>query len=126
MTASPARINFKLYTYATFSETTTLQDGLGAPLDLTGKTARCQIRREAGDPTPLFTLTTENGGLELGGALGTVTLTINIPDTYIELDDTAEAWPYDLLIIDTAPTPDSVDRTFQGYIFATDGVTRPA
>jgi hypothetical protein len=126
MTASPARINFKLYTYATFSETTTLHDALGDPINLTGKVARCQIRRDHGAADALFTLTTENGGIELGGLAGTVTLRIDVPDTNLELWDDSEAWPYDLLIIDTVATPDVIDRTFQGYIFAINGVTRPA
>lgn len=44
------------------------------PIDLTGCTARLQVRAEVGSPTVLLTLTTENGGITLGGVSGTVDL----------------------------------------------------
>lgn len=44
-----------------------------APVNLTGYTGRFQAREKAGAPgAPLLELTTENGGMVLGGAAGTV------------------------------------------------------
>lgn len=43
------------------------------PVDLTGYTARMQVRPSAGSNIVLLDLTTENGGITLGGAEGTIT-----------------------------------------------------
>lgn len=43
----------------------------GAPVNLTGCTARLQVRSDI-DSIVLLELTTENGGIQLGGATGTV------------------------------------------------------
>jgi hypothetical protein len=67
---------------ATFSLTLNWKDGDGAPVNLAYCTARMQIRKtikDAGDP--YFTLTTENGGIVLGGADGSIALTISATDT---------------------------------------------
>jgi hypothetical protein len=126
MTTAPASINFRLYPHATFAEVVTLQDSLGAPIDLTGKTAKCQIRREATDLLPLFDLSSPSNGLDVGGALGTVTITISALDTgAVTVDPDGETWIYDLLLTDPTPTPDVVERAYQGYIFVIPGVTRP-
>mgnify|MGYP000154895688 CR=1 FL=1 len=44
------------------------------PVNLTGCTARMQIRSEVGSPDILASLTTENGGITLGGTAGTIDL----------------------------------------------------
>jgi hypothetical protein len=47
------------------------------PVSLIGVTARMQIRAKIGDPTVLYELTTENGGIIINTV--TSTITINIP-----------------------------------------------
>lgn len=42
------------------------------PIDLTGYTARMQVRHKYNSTDKLLDLTTENGGITLGGALGTI------------------------------------------------------
>lgn len=42
------------------------------PVDLTGCTARTHIRASLESPAVLLNLTTENGGIVLGGAAGTI------------------------------------------------------
>ena len=54
-----------------------------APADLTGCTARMMIRKSYAAPTPLITLTTENGGLLLGGTAGTIDVTIAAAQTFL-------------------------------------------
>lgn len=49
--------------------------------NLTGWTARMQVRRKVSDPVVLVELTTENGGIELGGVEGTVYLEIDAVTT---------------------------------------------
>lgn len=46
------------------------------PVPLTGFTGICQIRPNKASQKVLLSLTTENGGLTLGGAAGTFTITI--------------------------------------------------
>lgn len=63
------------------------QDDLGNPKDLTGYTARAQMRSAITDAGTLLDMTTENGQLVLGGDTGVVTF---------ELDDATTAaidWP---------------------------------
>jgi hypothetical protein len=53
----------------------------GALVNLTGYTARMQIRATAEAATSLIELTTANNRIALGGAAGTITLTISATDT---------------------------------------------
>jgi hypothetical protein len=46
------------------------------PVDLTGYTARMQIRKKTNSTDKIVDLTTENGGIVLGGVDGTVAVTI--------------------------------------------------
>ena len=76
----------------------------GSPVDLTGYTARCQGRKDLSS-SPVFDLTTENGGITLGGILGTVTLSI---DTVTQ---PAQSGLWDLELISVAG---DVTRFMQG------------
>ncbi|MBI3096333.1 MAG: hypothetical protein HYY97_15805 [Rhodocyclales bacterium] len=49
-----------------------LTDDAGAAIDLTGYTAELAVKAAYADEADLLTLTTENGGLTLGGAAGTI------------------------------------------------------
>lgn len=61
---TPAIINITIYQGATFRKPFTWLTGLLAtPVDLTGATARMQVRKKASDPKADVTLTTENGGI---------------------------------------------------------------
>ena len=65
---------------STFSLVLTYKDSDGNVIDLSGYTARMQMRRNHQDDS-LIDLTTENGRIALGGVAGTVTLTIAATDT---------------------------------------------
>jgi hypothetical protein len=70
---------------STFADTFTYKaydDGTETyvPVDLSGYTARMQVRQEVGESTVLLELTTENGGITLGDAAGTIDLLINAAD----------------------------------------------
>lgn len=60
----------------TFRAHFTYQDSAGTPINLAGATARMQVRDGYGAAAALFNLTTENGGIALGGVAGTVDLYI--------------------------------------------------
>lgn len=83
---APTKVPLKIYQGATFFESwawSTAPDESSAytPVDLTGCTARMQIRAKIEATTPLLTLTTENGGISLGGTAGTIELLIDADDT---------------------------------------------
>jgi hypothetical protein len=53
----------------------------GAAINLTGYTARMQVRSTLESAEALIELTTANGRIALGGSAGTITLTISATDT---------------------------------------------
>lgn len=122
MTVRPATVNFNLYQGATFSEPVTLKDAAGDPIDLTGATAKLQARRDISDPSAVFTLTSQSGGIALGGATGVITLLIDAATTAgYAVDWDGEFWFHDLLL---TLADGSTQRTYQGVIVASPGVTR--
>jgi hypothetical protein len=66
---------------STFSYTLTLTDNVGAPLDLTGYTARMQIRQAVQAPNALISLTTENGRISITPLTGVIELSIEAEAT---------------------------------------------
>lgn len=77
---------------ATFQRVLTWKDSNGAAVNLTGYSARMQVRRRPSDGEPLVSLTTQNGRITLGGAAGTITL--DCPAS--EMDFVDGDWVYDL------------------------------
>lgn len=71
--------NWKLKQGATFSETMTWKIDRN-PVNLAGYTAKLEVRSAMGGRTAanslIVALTTENGGIALGGIAGTITLRI--------------------------------------------------
>lgn len=53
----------------------------GSHVDLTGYTAKMQIRKRRTSSDVIIELSTANGRITLGGAAGTITLTISATDT---------------------------------------------
>jgi hypothetical protein len=113
------KYNFIIEQGATFTRVITWRDADDALVDLTNYTARMMVRALIGDASPIVDLTTENGGIALGGALGTVTLTITAAET------TALGAPlnavYDLEVIDSGGI---VTRLLQGAVKIDGEVTR--
>lgn len=66
---------------ATYERVIILRDSGAGLVDLTGFTARMQIRPTAASSIVTRELTSANGGITLGGIHGTITLTINAADT---------------------------------------------
>lgn len=65
---------------STFTFQFTIQDGTGTAWNLTSYTARMQIRTAAESTSTLVSLT-NSSGITLGGAAGTVTITISATQT---------------------------------------------
>lgn len=73
----PAKCNLTIYQGATFRKHFKLQNPDKTFVDLTGCLARMQVRAEIESPIVLLELTTENGGITLGGVAGTIDLYLN-------------------------------------------------
>jgi len=90
------------------------------PVDLTGCSARMQVRSELPSPEVLLELTTDNGRIELGGTNGEITLKLSAAETAAL---TWERGKYDLEIVHSDA---SVRRLLEGSIKVKREVTRDA
>ena len=111
-------LNLTVEQGATFSRVITWRDANEAAINLTGYTARMQARRSIGAGSTFINLTTENGGITLGGAAGTITLTISATDTAAL---TEQSGHYDLEVVSAGGV---VTRLLQGEITVSKEVTR--
>jgi len=102
---------------ATFSQVITYKDN-GVAVNLTGYTARMQVRSTLESATTVVELTTANGRIALGGAAGTITLTISATDT---AGLTAGRGVYDLELVSGSGI---VTRLLQGVATISRNVTR--
>ena len=117
MTITPGNYDITLYQGATFAQILTWKDEAGDAVDLTTYTARLMARTSIDAAECFIALTTENGGIALGGALGTISLTMSAAQT------TALAkisGVYDLELI----VGSEVVRLLQGNLFVSREVTR--
>jgi len=102
---------------ATFSRVITWKNSNGTPIDLTNYTARMQVRANYPSSTVILNLTTENAGITLGGALGTITLAATATATAAIA---ADQYVYDLELI----TGSNVTRVVEGTFTVNPEVTR--
>lgn len=117
MSTTP-KVNLTINQGATFRYKFAWRDKNGRPIDITGYTARMQIRADVSASAPLITLTTENSGLALGGKTGVISLYINDTAT------SAITWNkgvYDVELI--APTGD-VFRAVGGNVTVSPEITK--
>ena len=102
---------------ATFSQLVTYKES-GVAVNLTGYTARMQVRSTLESATSVVELTTANGRIALGGAAGTITLTISATDSAAL---TAGRGVYDLELVSGSGI---VTRLLQGVATISRNVTR--
>ena len=117
MTTHPAKHNFYVYRGATFSEQIEWKDESGTPVNLTGFTARLHMREILEASDPFLTLTTENGGITLGGVAGTIQLLASATQTTAIA---ATSGVYDLELVSGA----NVTRLLEGLVIISPEVTR--
>ena len=121
MVINPAKINLVIYQGATFDKTYQWQDANRNPMDLTGFTARLQVRSRVDDDTILLGLNTEgtiDKRIVLGGTEGTYQLVLSAVNT------SALDWGsgvYDMELI--SPTG-VVRRIMEGVVKVHRNVTR--
>jgi len=102
---------------ATYSQLITYKES-GVAVNLTGYTARMQVRSTLESATTVVELTTANSRIALGGTAGTITLTISATDTAAL---TAGRGVYDLELVSGSGI---VTRLLQGVATISRNVTR--
>ena len=116
-----ATYDFEIEQGATLNKGLVWKSSTGALVNLSGYTARMQLRPSVSSDTVLLELTTENGGITLGGTAGTI-------DLYVGATATAainwEGGVFDLEIIHPGALPDDVTRIVQGTVSVSPEVTR--
>lgn len=102
---------------ASFRRVLTWRDAANALIDLTGYTARMQVRSDYFSDDITISLTTENGRITLGGSAGTISLYISASDMAALV---ADAYVYDLELVNGA----EITRLVQGTFMINAEVTR--
>ncbi len=103
---------------ATFSKTIVWKDSNEVAVNLTGYSARMQVRKNINSPDVIVELSTSNGSIALGGSAGTVTLSLSAVQTSAIA---AKAGVYDLELTSADGT---VTRLLSGIIEFSKEVTR--
>lgn len=102
---------------AEFTKRFVWKDSTGTPVNLSGYTARMQIRPTVGSDTVLLELTTQNGRIALGGSAGTIDLIMGATVTA----GLTRGGVYDLELVQTV---DDVVRFAEGAVTVSKEVTR--
>ena len=110
--------NFTIEQGSTFTRTFKYKDSTGTAIDLSNHAIRMQIRDSIGAPTPLLSITEDNGFSVDGTNTNEFTLTISATNTK---DLTFNTAVYDIEIEDNANV---VTRLLQGKIKLSLEVTR--
>ena len=118
MTITPGNYDITIYQGTTYTQEFTWKDEADTLVNLTGYTARMMARTSVDMASPFLTLTTENGGIALGGVAGTIAITMSDTDTSA-LSITSGV--YDLELVDSLG---KVSRLLQGNLFISAEVTR--
>jgi hypothetical protein len=124
-----------------------LQDSTGANVDLTGYSAKFQVRGHIGDASPVLSLDSAGlGGITMGGTAGTITLAAtaaqtkaisiaaldpSLVPTFVAFDGagnqvvkTGYKAPYSLEITDSNWTSGNITRVLEGYAVITPEVVQ--
>jgi hypothetical protein len=113
---TPGKYNIICPQGATFSKTLTWKID-DVPVNLTGYTARMQAKdKHKSTCAPILNVTTENGGITLGGSAGTIDILISAEETSVFY---AKEYVYDLELV----TDDIVYRIIEGKFIVTPEVT---
>jgi len=102
---------------SSLSRVVTYNDANGAAVNLTGYTARMQVRPRASSGYAYLSLTSSSGGLTLGGTTGTITILV---DGSVTSAIPAGNYVYDLEVVNGA----YVDKVMGGDFILSAEVTR--
>lgn len=109
--------NFTIEQGATWSRDLTIKNPDGTPMNLTGFSARMQVRKDVDANTTLVELSTTNGLITVTPLLGKLTLTLDAAST----GSLTKGGVYDLEIISGGG---EVTRIIEGQVVLKKNVTR--
>ena len=125
---SANRYDMIMWQGSTFGMNVSVQYANGSVQNLTGYSARMQIRSSYGSGTVTESLTSANGEIAINGTTGTLTLTlpaIRTKDIFVDLNDSSKPpktkYVYDLELVDNAST---VTKLLYGDLSVYGEVTR--
>lgn len=113
-----ATYDFDIEQGATLLKPIVWKDSTGTPVNLTGYTARMQVRSSTASPDVLLEMTSTNGKIQITPSTGTVTLVFSAATT------AAITWKrgkYDLEMVSSDGT---VTRLIEGQISVSQEITR--
>jgi hypothetical protein len=114
-----AKIKLSIDQGATFTKTVTWKTGKPAqPVDLTGCTARMQVRESIDADAVLLSLSTTDGRIALGGAAGTISLRVEAEET------AAITWKAGVYDLEVEFADGTVRRLLSGSVSVSPEVTR--
>lgn len=102
---------------SSLSRVVTYTDASGNPVNLTGYTARMQVRPRASSGYAYLTFTSPSGGITLGGTTGTITILV---DGSVTSAVPAGRYVYDLEVVNGS----YVDKVMGGDFVLSAEVTR--
>lgn len=103
---------------ATFDDTWTWTDSNGDPVNLTGYTARAQVRSQVTSSSTVVSVTSGNG-LTLGGVAGTIRMQLSAATTAALTAPFSGVWD-----LEVESSGGVVTRLFSGTVTVTAEVTR--
>lgn len=115
---SAATYDFEIEQGATLLKPIVWKDSNGTPVNLTGYTAKMQVRRNAADPTVLLELSNTNGRLSITPGTGTVTLIFSAATT------AAITWTRGKYDLELTSADGTVTRLIEGEITVSKEITR--
>lgn len=110
--------DFEILQGETFSKQFVWKNSAGTAVNLSGYTARMQVRQSKPSDTVLLELTTQNGRITLGGAAGTIDLNLNATTT------AAIDWRRGLYDLELVASNGVVKRLIEGQVTVSKEVTR--
>lgn len=110
--------DFTIEQGVTLSKSFIWKDSAGVAVNLTGYTARMQIRREVNATTTYLSATNTNGKLVIDAANGKITLSLTDEET------SAFTWPTGVYDLEVEASDGTVTRLVQGTITISQEVTR--
>ena len=109
---------------ATFRMRVRLYDSSNQTLNLTGYTARSQIRQTIVSTAIIHEMTTENGGIAITGASGYLDVTISDTITKAFKFTSPAVWDMELISPASTTPPNIVTRLLKGEVYLDLEVTR--
>lgn len=111
----PVFVALSMFQGQTYSDTLTLTDDIGVPLDLTGQNARMQVRDDAG--ALILELSTLNGKILSLGATGVIKFNVSAAEmAAITTPYDYAQWRYDLELFYDVVGEEIVTRPVKGVV----------